>query len=326
MGGNIPRPIKIEVIKKWLQGKSRDQIATEEGIGAGTASNIIKECRQNDSEFDLMRQLAVKLKLQGHSIESFAPLVRLREILRRLLQDKDASTTRTTTVPGRGGEEGEGEQKEIREQGEEASNRQETQQDKGAAKAEEKIESLIVAWQVFCFKKNLSIKEFANLVYDLSCIADKLGVPLENLPNYIKQLERNVQRLDREIEEKRLDKQDAIADHDATLELLEEFSANRPLLETNQKQREQLEEMTKIALAYRRELDGRKFDREIEMLMSEEVLDDANRKLGLGDSSVPNAQQLNSVKLYKIIMYIYHNPNQYVDIIRPFMKDKDIWN
>jgi hypothetical protein len=322
MGGNIPRPIKIKVIKEWLQGKSRDQIAKEEGIGNGTVSSIINESRQQDPEFDLMRQTAVKLKNQGDSIESFAPLVRLREILRELLLDRAESTT-TTTVAGRGAGE---EQKEIREPGEEASNRQDPQQDKGATKVEEKIESIVVALQVFCFKHNLSIKEFANLVYDLSCIADKLGVPVENLPDYIKQLESSVNRLAEEIEQKKLEKQYALADYDATLELLEEFSANRPLLERNQKLREQLDEMTKIALAYRREIDGRKFDREIEMLMSEQVLDDANRKLGLGDSSAPNAQQLNSVKLYKIIMYIYHNPDQYVDIIRPFMKDKDIWN
>jgi hypothetical protein len=315
MGGNIPRPIKIEVIKKWLQGKSRDQIAKEEGIGTGTVSSITNEHRQNDSEFDVMRQVAVKLKLQGHSIESFAPLVRLREILRGLLQDRDAPTT---TVPGRGGA-GE-EQKEIREQG------KEPQQDKGAVKVEEKIESLIVALQVFCFKQNRSINEFVNLIYDLSSTADKLGVPLENLPSYIKQLESNAQRLDREIEDKRLEKQDALEDHDATLELLEEFSANRPLFETNQKLREQLDERTKVAGAYKREIDDGKFDREWEMLISEEKLDDANRKLGLGDSSYPTPQQLNPDKLYKIAMYIYHSPSEFVETIRPFMKNKDIWN
>jgi transcriptional regulator with XRE-family HTH domain len=323
MGGNIPRPIKIEVIKKWLQGKSRNQIAEEEGIGTGTVSSITNERRQNDPEFDLMRHTAIKLKLQGDTMESFAHLVRLREIMRGLLQDRDASTTRTT-VAGR--EEREGEQKEKREQGEEGSNRQETQQNKGAAKVEEKIESLIVALQVFCFKHNLSINEFANLVYDLSCTADKLGVPLENLPGYIKQLESNVQRLDREIEEKRLEKQDAIADHDATLDLLEEFSANRPLFKRNQKLKKQLDEMTKLAGAYKREIDDGEFDRDWEMCISEEELDDANRKLGLGDSSYPTPQQLNPDKLYKIAMYIYHSPSEFVDIIRPFMKDKDIWN
>ncbi|MBV9666710.1 MAG: hypothetical protein JO327_01130 [Nitrososphaeraceae archaeon] len=58
MGGNIPRVIKIDVIREWLRGKSRDQIAKQEGIGAGTVSSIIKECRQNDSEFDNNAELA----------------------------------------------------------------------------------------------------------------------------------------------------------------------------------------------------------------------------------------------------------------------------
>jgi hypothetical protein len=29
MDAKIPIPIKVEVIKKWFQGKSRDQIASE---------------------------------------------------------------------------------------------------------------------------------------------------------------------------------------------------------------------------------------------------------------------------------------------------------
>ncbi|HET7285625.1 MAG TPA: hypothetical protein VFI70_13155 [Nitrososphaeraceae archaeon] len=48
-----------------LQGKSRDQISKEVGIGAGTVSSIINECTQNDSEFDLMRQVAVKMKMKA---------------------------------------------------------------------------------------------------------------------------------------------------------------------------------------------------------------------------------------------------------------------
>ncbi|HEY6886100.1 MAG TPA: hypothetical protein VI278_18875, partial [Nitrososphaeraceae archaeon] len=77
MGGNIPRAIKVNVIKEWLRGKSRDQIAKQEGIGAGTISRIIQECRQNDTEFDLLREIAVVMKNHGESIESFEPLVRL---------------------------------------------------------------------------------------------------------------------------------------------------------------------------------------------------------------------------------------------------------
>ena len=57
MGSNTPRQIKVAVIRRWLQGKMRDEIAKEEGIGTGTASNIINERRHNDTEFDLMRKI-----------------------------------------------------------------------------------------------------------------------------------------------------------------------------------------------------------------------------------------------------------------------------
>ena len=45
---------------------------------AGTVSGIIQEFRQNDPEFDLLREAVVKLRYQGDNIESFASLVRLR--------------------------------------------------------------------------------------------------------------------------------------------------------------------------------------------------------------------------------------------------------
>jgi hypothetical protein len=55
------------------------------GIGAGTVSSIINESRQNDPEFDLLRQVAVYLKNMGMKAGSFAPLIRCREILEGLL-------------------------------------------------------------------------------------------------------------------------------------------------------------------------------------------------------------------------------------------------
>jgi DNA-binding CsgD family transcriptional regulator len=42
MGGKIPQPVRLEVLRKWLQGYSRDEIAKDAGIGAGTVSQIIK--------------------------------------------------------------------------------------------------------------------------------------------------------------------------------------------------------------------------------------------------------------------------------------------
>jgi predicted DNA-binding helix-hairpin-helix protein len=63
----IPKPIKVNVLRKWLHGQSRKQIAKEEGIGTGTVSSIIMEYKKNDTEFELLRQVAVNLKSQGYS-------------------------------------------------------------------------------------------------------------------------------------------------------------------------------------------------------------------------------------------------------------------
>lgn len=174
MGANIPSPIKVEVIRKWLAGKSRDKIAKEVGIGAGTVSSILKESRQNDPPFDVMREVAVKLSRQGESVESFAHLLRLREILRKI--------------------EGLGANTKAAEDGEEDYKQHHTQQQE-VAKGEEKIESLIVGLEVHCFKAGLPINEFIGLVDGISSTADRLGVALENLPSYVGELEKDLYRL-----------------------------------------------------------------------------------------------------------------------------------
>ena len=81
MGSKIPREISLEVIRKWLEGKTRDLIAYESEIGAGSVSEIVKEYRRGDLDADLLREVALNLKNSGLDIQSFAPLVRLRQVL-----------------------------------------------------------------------------------------------------------------------------------------------------------------------------------------------------------------------------------------------------
>ena len=136
MGSKIPKPIKIEVIRKWLQGKSRDQIANEVQIGAGTVSGIVKEYRRDDPEFDLLREVGLNLINKGMKVESFAALIRLREVLEEKEWLLDVR-------PGEEEEERGGDDIYDLDQA-----------------SEKKMESLIVSLEVFCFKQNLSIKQF----------------------------------------------------------------------------------------------------------------------------------------------------------------------
>ena len=171
MGGYMPKTIKINVFKRWLAGLSIEQIASKEGIATGSVSNIIQDCIRNDPEFDLMRQLAVKLKNEGDTFESFASTVRLKERIRRILllqlpssssSSLNKTTTTTTTKNGK----------------EEVESTIEIEHDK--------IESFIESLEVLCFKRNLSVKEFVDLVYRLHFMAyKKYEIPLETLPDYV---------------------------------------------------------------------------------------------------------------------------------------------
>ena len=82
MGERIPDPIRQQAIKEWLEGESRDKIANELKRSQGAVSGIIKEAGKDDPQFLLLREVAVQIKNLGIDIESFAPLVRLRAILR----------------------------------------------------------------------------------------------------------------------------------------------------------------------------------------------------------------------------------------------------
>ena len=81
MGSKTPPSIKKEVIRLWLKGIPRDQIANEVGIGAGTVSCIIKECRQNDPDFDLLREVAVIIKNEGMDLNFVSSSIRLKREL-----------------------------------------------------------------------------------------------------------------------------------------------------------------------------------------------------------------------------------------------------
>ncbi|MER5176358.1 MAG: hypothetical protein ABJB76_03995 [Candidatus Nitrosocosmicus sp.] len=84
MGIKTPHPIKVKVIKGWIQGISRDKIAVENNIGAGTVTSIIQQVKCNISDIDLMRELALKIKKENIDMNYFASSVRLKKILDRL--------------------------------------------------------------------------------------------------------------------------------------------------------------------------------------------------------------------------------------------------
>jgi len=74
---------RAEVIKEWLSGSTRDQIASNNKIGAGTVSNIVNEWKKglDNSEYESIRELAVFSKKEAMPQSGLATNVRLNNYI-----------------------------------------------------------------------------------------------------------------------------------------------------------------------------------------------------------------------------------------------------
>lgn len=290
MGRKIPRPIRLQVIRAWLDGKSRDKIAQELGISTGAVSGIIEDLRKDDPQFDLLREVAVKLKKQNLDIQSFAPLVRLYEVLKEkgLLTDEQESLDMV----------------------------------------QNRMEALIVALEVFCFKERLSVEDFVSRVTNMYNTADNLGIPIQRFPSYVTELKDRIDTLTQEINRIEANTQAALRDYGVTLELVREYDANKPLLLQIQEYKRQLananEEKRECQQELKREKTWNKFEEEYTWSISAYELNKA--RLGLGLSSIDNfdrRQSLSGGDLKKWVMDVFYHPSKYVKVIREI---RDIYN
>lgn len=83
MSNPIPPEIKRKVLGQWLQGISRDKIASLNDIGSGTVSDIIHHAKDSDCDIDLMRRTALSMRKEALSISDLASSIRLNKILKQ---------------------------------------------------------------------------------------------------------------------------------------------------------------------------------------------------------------------------------------------------
>ena len=81
-------------MNQWLSGASRDRIAADNGIGAGTVSNIIDEWKKGvqDSDYESIRELSVFCKKQGITLNALASCIRLNKYIQSLGANANEST------------------------------------------------------------------------------------------------------------------------------------------------------------------------------------------------------------------------------------------
>jgi hypothetical protein len=159
-------------------------------VGAGSVTNIIKEWRRKDCQFDLLRVLAKQLRDQNITVELFAPLIRFRELAKREFSDST----------------------------------------KSIEQIEKEVESLMEAVCVFCFNQELSVEEFGNMIYNIYLTAKKFGIALANLPDYVKELNIRAAMLRNEIGQLNWNKQRVLRDYDITMDTIEDILSNGPYM------------------------------------------------------------------------------------------------
>ena len=64
MTSSYTKPLKEGIIKEWLRGKNRDNIAIENGLSTGTVSNVVREWKEEIGSLsaDQLREFAVTLR------------------------------------------------------------------------------------------------------------------------------------------------------------------------------------------------------------------------------------------------------------------------
>jgi hypothetical protein len=224
MGGKIPSTIRRQVITQWLYGFSRDQIAKGNQIGAGTVSEIIKQCKQkeypggNYSEFDLTRELAVMLKREDVDVNTFASSIRLQ----RKLDEKELN--------------------------------------------EEQIESLIENMDVHCFRRGVKPEEFVNTINKISLLSDNLGIPIDEISQYISQEQERLKEIRQEITYLESTKIKMLQDHNVTTNTLREYERNKPVADNLTATKMELEKVKKERDAYKRGVERERIWKRMEQL------------------------------------------------------------
>jgi hypothetical protein len=279
----IPEPVRRNVINGWLHGISRDEIAKNNDIGAGTVSAIIKEAMQNDPEFDLQRQVALSLKKENNlDIESFASLIRIRN---KLIKEMGLNNDEKSKV------------EEVQE-------------------IEHKIELLIVNLGVFCFKRGFSIDEFIDVIENMWSLKDKTKIPIEQLPNQLLQKQRHLESIEKEIQEIKFKKRLLLIDYNITPDTIEEFKTNRPLFEKYIKLKKELEETKKE----QKRLLNNICELQVTIWMMKYSWSSPTSDIDIINSNYNSHYKLTAEQLLKMAQDLVTHPRKYIDIIVSLQK------
>jgi hypothetical protein len=174
---------------------------------------------------------------------------------------------------------------------------------------EDQVELFIENIIIYYFKHGLTGEEFLNIVNKVCPLSDNLEMPLDQLPNHIMQQQLELEQVRGEIKDAKLKQHQVLQHYNVTMNDLDEYRRNKPLVKTIKSQQNKLEKAERHIQYLKKELSNeqlKNFRFEYSLLISENELNEANRLLD---------RPIEPTELREIADDIYYNPSRYTDII-----------
>ena len=183
---------------------------------------------------------------------------------------------------------------------------------------EDQIESLLEEINIYCFKQQITPKDFVLKINEVSGLAMDLQTQIHKLPSFINQLSSQKGKLEREIANKKQDYNQMARLHEKYVDELKEFNEKRHLLPKLNDLQQLLDNQNKtLAITSKESCDLAKENYHLKAILAKDDIlpyefKEANKKLVfIGDN-----KSLDKKEMGDIVHELYHYRSDHIDIIK----------
>jgi hypothetical protein len=108
---------------------------------------------------------------------------------------------------------------------------------------EKQVDSLIETIDVHCFRRGVTVEEFVNTIQNISSLSDDLGIPLDQLPQYVATQKEELENQIRAVKEMKTKRRKLLQSVDVTLGVLEDYDKNKDKLQNYESMEKQVNDL-----------------------------------------------------------------------------------
>ena len=184
---------------------------------------------------------------------------------------------------------------------------------------EDQVENLLEEISIYCFKQQITPKDFVLKINEVSDLAMDLQTPIHKLPSFVNQLSSHKGKLEREIANKKQEYNQVIKENEKYVDELQEFIAKKHLLpKLNEMQQLLNSKINTLDLAIKESSDLAKENYQLKAILAKDDIlpyefTEANKKLDLSGDNKP----LDKKEIAAIVYELYHYPVSYTHLTLP---------